>query len=68
MNKETLNNLMLEAGYAAPDIALRARKLAELVEAHVTNTLADKIAIQMVQTLHMLGYSGSEAEASFRGI
>lgn len=66
MHENTLNILMLEAGYAAPDIAVRARKLARLVEAHVTLRLSNRIA--MLRILHCLGYSGEQAAASLGDI
>lgn len=36
---ERIKELMLEAGYAAPEIALRAQKLAELVVKECINAL-----------------------------
>jgi hypothetical protein len=41
MNKR-LKELMLDAGYAAPEIAQRAQKLAELIVQECLDTIADE--------------------------
>lgn len=40
---QRLNNIMMEAGYAAPELAGRANKLAELIVKHILEKMEKEI-------------------------
>ena len=48
---ERLKELMLEAGYAAPEIASRTNKLAELIIKECANVAADHDALDIYEEI-----------------
>ena len=46
-----LRELMLEAGYAAPELAVRANKLAELIIRECANVAADHDALDIYEEI-----------------
>ena len=54
MNKR-IKELMLEAGYAAPEIALRAQKLAELIVAECALAIQEEVGTRLYNEQQVAG-------------